>query len=101
MKEAKLKEVDDLQNHFLFLMKWRYVKENLVYNKNSGEDIGSVNMGDLNEQVLEQQQACKYDVLWWPNIFWYSWSEGSSPTFSLIVPTLPSLTPSQITFLWL
>ena len=30
----------------------------------------------------------KYDVLWWPNIFWYSWSEGSSPTFSLIVPTL-------------
>lgn len=39
-------------------MKWRYVKENVVYNKNSGEDIGSVNMGDLNDQVLEQQQAC-------------------------------------------
>lgn len=55
MKEAKLKEVDDLQNHFFFLMKWRYVKENLVYNKNSGEDIGSVNMEDLNDQVLEQQ----------------------------------------------
>lgn len=53
MKEAKLEELDDLQNHVVLIFNEMKIKEDLVYNKNTGKVIGFVNIGDLNDQVLK------------------------------------------------
>ena len=48
-------------------MKWKS-KEDLVYNKNGGEVIGFVNMGNFNDQFLELEKACKAEKPQHPKI---------------------------------
>ena len=60
MREAKLKELDDLQRHVVLVFDEMKIKKDLVFNKNSAEVIGFVNMGDMNNQ-LSQLEACKSD----------------------------------------
>ena len=59
MKEAKLDECDDLQRHVVLVFDEMKIKEDLVYNKNSGEVIGFVNMGNVSDQLSELEEACK------------------------------------------
>ena len=59
MKEAKLEECDDLQRHVVLILDEMKVKKDLVLNNNSGEVIGFVNMGNVNDQLSELEQACK------------------------------------------
>ena len=49
MKEAKLEECDDLQRHVVLILDEMKMKEDLVFNKISGEVIGFVNMGNVND----------------------------------------------------
>ena len=60
MREAKLKELDDLQRHVVLVFDEMKIKKDLVFNKNSAEVTGFVNMGDMNNQ-LSQLEACKSD----------------------------------------
>lgn len=48
MKEAKLDECDGPQRHVVLVFDEMKINEDLVYNKNSGEVIGFVNMGNVN-----------------------------------------------------
>ena len=61
MREAKLEELDDLQRHVVLVFDEMKIKEDLVYNKNSGDVIGFVNMGDVNNQLSQLEEACKSD----------------------------------------
>ena len=56
MREAKVEELDDLQRHVVLIFDEMKI---IVYNKNSGEVIGFVNMGDVNNQLSELERTCR------------------------------------------
>lgn len=99
MKEAKLDECDDLQRHVVLVFDEMKIKEDLVYNKNSGEVIGFVNMGNVSDQLSELEEACKAEKPEHPKVAnrcLCSWSEGFSNTWNFLMLISPQLTSPQI-----
>ena len=60
-REAKLDSIPDFKRHVCLVFDEVKVKEDLVYEKHSGELIGFVNIGEINNQLLEYEQSCLSD----------------------------------------
>lgn len=59
MKEATVDELDELQKHVVIAFDEMRIKEDLVYDKFSGEVVGFVNLGDVNNQLNAFENTCK------------------------------------------
>ncbi|SMN01738.1 hypothetical protein SPONN_7 [uncultured Candidatus Thioglobus sp.] len=62
-KEAKMEELDDHQKYIALIFDEVKIKEDLVYNKHSGEMIGFVNVTDINHHLSAFEQQCHSEVL--------------------------------------
>lgn len=58
--DSKLNTIDDHQKFVSIIADEMYIKEGLVYNKNSGNIVGYCDIGDINNHLvqLEQQYTC-------------------------------------------
>ena len=54
---AQVDQVDEFKKCVCIVMGEMYVKENLVYNKNSGKLIGFCDLGDINNHLLHFQNS--------------------------------------------
>lgn len=61
-KEAKMDELADHQKYIALIFDEVKIKEDLAYNKHSGELIGFVNVTDINHHLSAFEQHCKNDV---------------------------------------
>ena len=61
MKEARISELNDVQRHVIISFDEMRIKEELVYNKHTSEVIGFINLGDVNNQLSDLENACKSD----------------------------------------
>lgn len=61
LREAKLHECADYQNFVCLVFDEMKIKEDLVYDKHSGQLIGFMNIGSMNDQLLQLEQACKQE----------------------------------------
>lgn len=68
MKEAKISELDEIQKHVAVVFDEMRIKEDLVYNKHTGEVIGFVNLGDINNQLSSFEKACTSDTPQHPEV---------------------------------
>ena len=59
MKEAKIDTVWDFQKHACLVFDEVRIKEDLVYDKHSCQIIGFVNLGEVNNQLLELERSEK------------------------------------------
>ena len=63
LREARLYDgIPEFQKNICLVFDEMKVKEDLVYNKHSGELIGFVNIGEINEQLLTFEQACQKEA---------------------------------------
>ena len=60
-REAKLDSIPDFKRHVCLVFDEVKVKEDLVYDKHTGELIGFVNIGEINNQLLEYERSCMSD----------------------------------------
>ena len=58
VKEAKLEEIPDHQKYVALIFDEVKIKEDLVYNKHSGELIGFVDISDVHEHLTALEQSC-------------------------------------------
>lgn len=59
LREAKLDESAEYQNCVCLVFDEMKIKEDLVYDKHSGQLIGCMNLGDVNNELLQLEDACK------------------------------------------
>lgn len=59
--EAKLDSIADFKRFVCLIFDEVKVKEDLIYEKHSGELIGFVNIGEINNQLLDYEQICLKD----------------------------------------
>ena len=57
MKEAKIKSIPDFQKYICLVFDEVRIKEDLVYDKHSSQIIGFVNLGNINNQLLELERS--------------------------------------------
>ena len=62
MDEAKIKDLQEFQKFVCLLFDEVRIKEQLVYDKHNCEIIGFVNLGDVNNELLEMERAEKGDM---------------------------------------
>ena len=60
--EFKVDEVAEWQKYVGLVFDEMKVKEGIVYNKNSGEIIGYVNLGEVTNQLLEFERKCASEL---------------------------------------
>lgn len=49
--------MQEFQKHVFIVMDEMHIKEDLVYNKHTGELVGFVNLGDTNAHLLKYEQS--------------------------------------------
>ena len=59
MKETNIHELHQLQKHMVVVFDEMRIKEDLVYEKHSGQVVGFVNLGVVNNQLSELERAYK------------------------------------------
>ena len=62
MKEAKINEIPEYQKYVCCIFDEVKVKEGLVYNKESMEIIGFVNIGDISEHLNAYERYCSENI---------------------------------------
>ena len=61
MEAANIGKCKDWQKPVMILMDEMYVREGLVYNKHTGELVGFVDLGDVNNHLLAFEREVKGD----------------------------------------
>ena len=61
MEFSKVKTLEEFQKCVTLIMDEMYIKEELVFNKNSGNLIGFVNLGEINNLLLEFEHSLESD----------------------------------------
>lgn len=61
MKAAKVEVCPEREKLVLLLLDEMHIREDIVYNKHTGEMIGFSNLGDVNEQLLAFEQSMQSD----------------------------------------
>ena len=56
MEDADIASLEEFQKHICLLGDEMHIKEDLVYKKMSGELVGFVNLGDINENLMQLEQ---------------------------------------------
>ena len=56
MVDANIASLEDFQKHVCLLGDEMHIKEDLVYDKTSGELVGFVNLGNVNEHLIQLEQ---------------------------------------------
>ena len=56
MEDANIASLEDFQKHVCLLGDEMHIKEDLVYDKTSGELVGFVNLGNVNEHLIQLEQ---------------------------------------------
>ena len=59
---AQLETSQEFQKYILLLIDEMYVREELVYRKNTGTLVGFMNMGDINTHLLAFERSLKQDT---------------------------------------
>ena len=59
---AQLETSQKFQKYILLLIDEMYVREELVYRKNTGTLVGFMNMGDINTHLLAFERSLKQDT---------------------------------------
>ena len=62
-QDAKLDSLPDSRKYVTILLDEMKVKEDLVYDKHSGEIIGFTNLGIINEQLLQAEREMGIDYV--------------------------------------
>ena len=62
MKEAKINEIPEYKKYVCLTFDEVKVKEGLIYNKESMEIIGFVNVGDISEHLHEYERCCTEEI---------------------------------------
>jgi hypothetical protein len=62
MEEAKVKTIPDFQKYVCLLLDEVRIKEDLVYDKHTSQIIGFINLGDVNNQLLQFQRSQTSDM---------------------------------------
>ena len=62
MTQAQITVVPEYMKHICLLFDEVYIKEDLVYNKNTSEIIGFVDLGDVNNQLLQMERSDTKDA---------------------------------------
>ena len=57
--EARIDDIPEYQKYIGLIFDEVKVKENLVFNKHSGELIGFLDIGEVNNQLVQFEEACK------------------------------------------
>ena len=57
IEEAKIKSIPDFQKYICLVFDEVRIKEDLVYDKHSSQIIGFVNLGNINNQLLELERS--------------------------------------------
>ena len=79
--EAKIDTIPNCQKFVCFMFDEVKIKEDLVYDKHSGELVGFVNVGDVNNQLLQFERE------------WTSNSNGKPPLATHIHGTRTAIRP--------
>ena len=61
-KEAKVTELQEPRKFCVIVVDEMKIKENLIYDKFSGEIIGFTQLGEINNELLKLEQNCKSDM---------------------------------------
>ena len=61
MKESKVSELSESKKFCGIILDEMKVKENLVYNKHTGEVVGFINLGGINNDLLRMEDVCLQD----------------------------------------
>lgn len=62
LREAKLHECASYQNFVCLIFDEMKIKEDLVYDKHTGQLTGFLNIGEVNNQLLQLEQVCKQET---------------------------------------
>ena len=62
MREAKTDELTEIEKHVVILLDEMKVREDIVFNKTSGEVVGLVHLGDVNSGLHSFEQNVARDV---------------------------------------
>ena len=62
MKEAKIAEIPEYKKYVCLTFDEVKVKEGLIYNKESMEIVGFVNVGDISEHLHEYERYCTEEI---------------------------------------
>jgi len=52
MKEGKIDEIEEWQKHVVLIFDEMHIKEDLVFDKTSGELKGFIRLGNINDHLL-------------------------------------------------
>ena len=61
-KEAKLNDLQESRKFCAIVVDEMKIKENLIYDKFSGEIIGFTQLGEINNELLKLERDCKSDM---------------------------------------
>ena len=62
LSEAKMEELDDFQKYVVILMDEMHIKDDLVYNKHTGELVGFVNLGGVVNDLMQLNNQHKVSL---------------------------------------
>ena len=62
IKEGKLDNLPELRKYCFLVLDEMKMKENLVYNKYTGEVIGLIILGSINNKLLSLERECNSDT---------------------------------------
>ena len=57
MREANFEELEEWQKHIILIFDKMHIKEDLVYEKTTGELKGFINLGDINKYLIQFEEA--------------------------------------------
>ena len=92
IKEAKVTKLQEYEKFVVVAFDEVKIREDLVYDKHTGQVVGFVNLGDFNNQLHTFTESCesyttfKTDTVAIHTCL-FSWLEGYSPTLSTHMPS--------------
>lgn len=68
IEAAKVQTCEEFQKYVVLVMDEMHIKEDLVYDKHSGELVGLVNLGEMNDHLIQferqvEHSTCDYEPL--------------------------------------
>ena len=90
IKEAKVTKLQEYEKFVVVAFDEVKIREDLVYDKHTGQVIGFVDLGDFNNQLHTFTESCESYTTFKPDTVatrLFSWLEGYSPTLSTHMPS--------------
>jgi len=68
MKEGRINELDEWQKHVVLIFDEMHIKEDLVFDKATGELKGFIRLGNINDHLLNLESSLSNDASQLPQL---------------------------------